>query len=193
MKVNEIFCSLQGEGYHSGVPAVFVRLSGCNLACPFCDTHHQSGTDMSEEAIAAEAGRHKAPLLVFTGGEPALQLTDSLVERVKAMGFFVCVETNGTLALPEGVDWVTLSPKDAFVGSQHAPVLTHADELKVVFDGLHEPSPYRHIEVRHRFLQPCDTGDAERNAAIVRQTVDYIQRHPEWRLSLQIHKIIHIR
>lgn len=107
----------------------------------------------------------------------------------------MAVETNGTLPLPENVDWITLSPKEAFV--EYAKVvLTHADELKVVFDGEHDPEYYISKFTIHNsnfFLQPMDTGDSERNKIIMAQTVDYIKRHPQWRLSLQIHKILNIQ
>ncbi len=194
MLVNEIFYSLQGEGYHAGTPALFVRFSGCNLRCPFCDTQHGHGTEMSEQEIAV-AVRQLAPhtsLVVLTGGEPALQLTPSLVELLHHEGRKVAVETNGTLLLPPNVDWVTLSPKSLWLGEEAAPVLTRADELKVLFDGGHDPAAYDRIDATHRFLQPMDTGDAARNAALMRQAADYCLRHPQWRLSLQIHKIIDI-
>ena len=106
----------------------------------------------------------------------------------------IAVETNGTLPLPDGIDWITLSPKDLFLGEAARPVLQSADELKVVFDGRNLPPDYSHIAIRHdRFLQPCDTGDAARNAAVTAATVEYIKAHPQWRLSLQIHKILNIR
>ena len=193
MKVNEIFTSLQGEGFHTGTAALFIRLSGCNLHCPFCDTQHQEGSEMSEQAIAEQAARHTAPLVVVTGGEPALQLTPTLVDALHHQGKTVAVETNGTLPLPANVDWITLSPKDLFLGEGARVVLRKVNEIKVVFDGIHEPPCYGDIEVTHaRFLQPCDTGDAEKNKAIVKQTVDYILAHPQWRLSLQTHKILQI-
>lgn len=194
MKVNEIFYSLQGEGLQAGTPAVFVRLSGCNLRCPFCDTQHASGREMDEAEVVAEVRRHAAGLVVLTGGEPSLQLGASLVDALHAAGRTVAVETNGTRPLPEGVDWVTLSPKDPWLGPEAAPVLTEADELKLVFDGSFEPLAYRHIHIRHgRLLQPCDTGDAARNADLVRRAVAYCLAHPEWRLSLQIHKLLNIK
>lgn len=193
MKVNEIFYSLQGEGYHSGTPAVFVRFSGCNLRCPFCDTQHEEGIEMSETEIVEAVKTYPASLVVVTGGEPAMQLTEGLVDTLHAAGKYVSVETNGTLPLPKNVDWITLSPKDSWVGSQAAPVLSRADELKLLFDGTHEPSLYSHIAVAHRFLQPCDMGNDARNAEIMQATVDYIKKNPAWRLSLQIHKILKIR
>ena len=193
MRVNEIFYSLQGEGYHSGTPAVFVRLSGCNLHCPFCDTKHEDGREMTDGEIVAEVERHPARLVVITGGEPSLQLTDSLVDALHSAGKTVAVETNGTRPLPSHVDWITLSPKDTWLGPQAAPVLTRADELKVLYDDNSEPQAYEGIEVDHRFLQPCDTGDATRNAQITAAAVKYIKGHPQWRLSLQIHKILDIQ
>lgn len=193
MRVNEIFYSLQGEGFHTGTPAVFVRLSGCNLQCPFCDTDHNEGKEMSEGEIVEEVARHPATLVVMTGGEPALQLTESLVELLHWLGKTVAVETNGTLQLPSNVDWVTLSPKDAFLGETATPVLTKADEMKLIYDGKNEPRLYENIEVRYRFLQPCDTGDEEENKKIIKQTIEYCKEHPQWRLSLQTHKFLNIR
>lgn len=198
MRVNEIFYSLQGEGFFTGTPSVFVRLSGCNLKCPFCDTLHETFREMSEEEIVEAVVRHPARHVVVTGGEPSLQLTPSLVEKLHAAGRFVAVETNGTRPLPDNVDWITLSPKDAFLSASPAmqaasrPVLERADELKLVFDGR-EVSAYNHIAVAHRFLQPCDTGDASRNRLLLKQTIDYCMAHPQWRLSLQTHKICDIQ
>ena len=194
MKVNEIFYSLQGEGFNAGTPAVFVRFAGCNLQCPFCDTDFAVGTEMTEEDIAAQVVRYPASLVVITGGEPSLQLTESLVDVLHRQGRRVAVETNGTHPLPSNVDWITLSPKDTFLGMVASPILTEVDELKVVFDGIHQPVIYENIKVRHaRFLQPCDTGDPQRNGIIVNQVVEYVKANPQWRLSLQIHKMIGIR
>ena len=193
MKVNEIFYSLQGEGFNTGTPAVFIRFSGCNLECPFCDTQHQGGKEMTEGDIIEEVAHYKANLVVVTGGEPALQLTESLVEMLHFLGKTVAVETNGTVELPKNVDWITLSPKDAFLGEKATPILKEADELKVVFDGENEPILYENININHRFLQPCDTGDAEKNKEIIEKTIEFCKEHPEWRLSLQTHKILNIR
>jgi len=192
MKVNETFLSLQGEGYFTGTAAFFLRLSGCNLRCPFCDTQHQSYTEMSEDEIVAEASRHKPRHIVITGGEPALQLTESLVDKLHAAGFFIQVETNGTLPLPEGIDWVTCSPKGDF---PQFPV----DELKVLFMGdVTDPeaiiSPLLGKESGVKlYLQPLDTGDEKQNRAILRSCINYVLLHPWWTLSLQTHKIIGIK
>ena len=193
-KVNEIFYSLQGEGVHAGEAAVFLRFSGCNLHCPFCDTKHESGTDMSEAAIVGAVRQWPARMVVVTGGEPSLQLTASLVDALHAAGRYVAVETNGTRPLPPNVDWVTLSPKEPFVGPAAKPVLHEVDELKVLYDGEHDPCKPDGLTVRHALcLQPMDTGDSARNATITAAAVEYVKRHPEWRLSLQIHKILNIR
>ena len=204
MRVNEIFYSLQGEGFHTGRAAVFVRLSGCNLACDFCDTDHAPYTEMSEEEIVCQVAQYPATWVVMTGGEPALQLTESLVSKLHAAGKEVAVETNGTRPLPSNVDWVTVSPKSAFVGKAGLPVLKQADEVKVVFgedsfpddpanDSDANNDPACGIVADHYFLQPCDTGDVERNRVVTARCIDYILRHPRWRLSLQTHKMTGIR
>ena len=194
MRVNEIFYSLQGEGYHSGEAAVFVRLSGCNLRCPFCDTQHESGTEMDEADIVESVRQWPARLVVITGGEPSLQLTATLVDALHAEGKYVAVETNGTHPLPPNVDWITLSPKDIFLGYEAKVELSIVDEIKVVYDGEHKPHMYSGILCTHaRFLQPCDTGDPVRNAEIVNSAIEYIKKDPRWKLSLQIHKILNIR
>lgn len=193
MIVNEIFYSLQGEGYYSGTPSVFIRLAGCNLQCPFCDTQHQQGSIMSEEEIVEEAAKYKGRHVVITGGEPSLQLTASLVDKLHAIGKYVAVETNGTHELPSNVDWITLSPKDAFVHTSSARVkLTRCNELKVVFTGS-SVADYSHIEAQHRYLQPCDTGNEQENISILKDTIAYCLEHPQWSLSLQMHKIVGVR
>lgn len=203
MRVNETFVSLQGEGFFTGTPAFFLRLSGCNLQCPFCDTHHRSFTEMSEEEIVHEACRHKTRHIVITGGEPALQLTQSLVDKLHEAGFFIQVETNGTLPLPKGIDWVTCSPKTDFLPASLAGE-EYPHELKVLFmgDGADPDDILRTFPIGRRdgerfgvkfYLQPLDTGDAERNRAIIRETIDYILQHPKWSLSLQTHKLLGIK
>ena len=196
MRVNETFLSLQGEGSFTGTPAFFLRLSGCNLKCPFCDTQHQSFTEMTEDEIVQEASRHKPRHIVITGGEPALQLTQSLVDKLHEAGFFIQVETNGTLPLPQGIDWVTCSPKDPPHPSLKGRGYPH--ELKVLYMGegcdpeLFLPLLQERAGVR-LFLQPLDTGDEVRNRAILRSCIDYILEHPHWSLSLQTHKLLGIK
>ena len=192
MRVNETFLSLQGEGHFTGTPAFFLRFSGCNLKCPFCDTNHQSYKEMSEEEIVEEASSHKPRHIVITGGEPALQLTQSLVDKLHEAGFFIQVETNGTLPLPEGIDWVTCSPKSSPIRED-----LKVDELKVLFMGNGtDPEASLlggRLEGGLLFLQPLDTGDEEQNRIILRDTIAYILEHPKWSLSLQTHKLLGIK
>lgn len=193
MRVNETFLSLQGEGHFTGVPAFFLRLSGCNLCCSFCDTNHRPYTEMSEEEIVAAAQRSGVRHIVITGGEPGLQLTSSMVKKLHEAGFFIQVETNGTQLLPEGIDWVTCSPKIGLTGSG-IPVLTEVHELKLLYggDGTDLSVAERIVACEYR-LQPLDTGDAVRNREILSATVDYILKHPQWALSLQTHKLLSIQ
>ena len=188
-KVNEIFYSLQGEGFWTGTTMVFLRFSGCNLDCPFCDTNHSGYRELGAEEIVAEVvqmGRDCGRVCV-TGGEPALQLDDVLVEALHGAGFKVHVETNGTRPLPEGVDWVTLSPKTDVPGlkGDGKVVLEKADEVKVVYLGK-EVGKWAEFPAAWHFLQPCSCANTA-------ETVAYIQAHPCWRLSLQTHKYLNIR
>lgn len=196
MRINETFLSLQGEGYFTGTPAFFLRFSGCNLDCPFCDTQHQSFSEMSEEEIVREASSHEARHIVITGGEPALQLTQSLVDKLHEAGFFIQVETNGTLPLPEGIDWVTVSPKAPLY---IPPRGEYPNELKLLYMGngtdpesVVSPLLGEGSEPR-LYLQPLDTGDEVRNRLILRDTIAYVLQHPKWSLSLQTHKLLGIK
>lgn len=194
-KVNEIFYSLQGEGRNTGCPAVFVRLSGCNLQCSFCDTDFDAYHEMTAEEIVAEAlklvegcgnSTHQRPMIVLTGGEPTLQTDTDLVDAFHNADFdFVAMESNGTYEPPANLDWHTVSPKqDVSVAS--------CDELKCIFDGETDPEQWN-VKARFYYLQPCDTGNKDRNRELTAQCVDYIKRHPKWRLSLQTHKLIDIQ
>ena len=179
-KINEIFYSLQGEGYHTGKPAVFIRFSGCNLKCPFCDTQHEEGTMMTDEEIILEVQKYPAELVILTGGEPSLWIDATLIDLLHQAGKYVSIETNGTHPLPMGIDWITCSPKEG-----GDVVLKQMDEVKVVYLG--QPlSPYERLKARHYFLQPCSC----QNTA---ETVACILQHPTWRLSLQTHKLINIQ
>ena len=195
-RVNEIFYSLQGEGFWTGTPMVFLRFSGCNLKCPFCDTDHSDFREMTSEEIVEEivlAGGDCRRVCV-TGGQPSLQLDDTLVEALHGAGFRIHVETNGTRVLPTGVDWVTLSPKTDVNGlkGDGTVVLTKADEVKVVFEGGVDEQ-WAVFPAEWHFLQPCDTGDEARDRVLLAETIDHIRRHPRWRLSLQTHKLLKIR
>ncbi len=190
-RVNEIFYSLQGEGYWTGTPMVFVRLSGCNLQCPFCDTDHKNGRPMTAAEIAAAVQQAGGDCrrVCLTGGEPLLQLDGELVEALHAAGYKLHLETNGTRTIPEGIDWVTLSPKEDVVDNGKV-ALQKADELKLVLAPGVDPAKWAGFPASWHFLQPCALVDGSANTA---QTVAYIQTHPKWRLSLQTHKLLNIR
>lgn len=204
-KVNEIFFTLQGEGAHSGIPAVFVRFSGCNLRCPWCDTDFTNYTPMTAEQIVKEVRelydmpneRHK--MCVLTGGEPSLQVDKPLIDALHDAGFYICIETNGTRPLPQGIDWITCSPKE---GTKIA--LKQVNEVKVVFTSTYDPQVWREqLKAEHWLLQPLrytgewlmdnvDAWENDRNDNLD-DTVRYILTHPFWRLSIQLHKIVGLR
>lgn len=179
-KVNEIFYSLQGEGYYTGTAAVFLRFSGCNRSCSFCDTVHSSFTEMSAEEIASAVSTFPSRHLVATGGEPLLQLDSDLLRVLKLRGFYVQIETNGTLPVPPEVDWVTCSPKEA------PWEVNRIDELKIVFQGQNVEEIAELLPSPRLYLQPCSGNN-------IPQTVEYILKNPRWRLSLQTHKLIDIQ
>ncbi len=208
--VKELFYTLQGEGARSGRAAVFCRFAGCNLwsgreedraraACYFCDTDFV-GTDgvgggsfLGAEALA-DAILHQWPAsdgrplpyayVVFTGGEPLLQLDEPLIAACHRRGFEIAVETNGTIAAPPGIDWLTVSPKP-----NSRLVQRRGSELKLVFPHHVRPEDVAHLSFQHFFLQPMDGPRLQEN---MRLAVEYCQAHPQWRLSLQIHKVIGI-
>ncbi len=190
-RVNDIFYSLQGEGHNTGRAAVFVRFSGCNLRCPFCDTDFSRFDSMTAEEIV---GRMKSltpksgvkPMVVLTGGEPTLQVDSALIDAIHDAGFqMVAMESNGTNEPPANLDWLTVSPKERVT-------VKRCDELKVLYDGKNEPNDHG-VSADYLYLQPLDSGDAKENASIMNSCVDYITKHPQWRLSLQTHKLIGIK
>jgi organic radical activating enzyme len=179
-RINEIFYSLQGEGANTGTPAVFVRFAGCNLHCDFCDTRHELGTMMSDEEIVQAVAAYPCQAVILTGGEPGLWIDQDLMDALHAVGKWICIETNGTCVLPEGIDWVTCSPK---VG---APLrVERVDEVKVVYTGQNV-EPYLGIPAQRYYLQPCSCRNTE-------EVIQYILQHPQWRLSLQTHKLLNIQ
>ena len=226
-KINEVFYTLQGEGAHSGIPAVFVRFSGCSLRCPWCDTEFSDFTEMSADEIVREAlslydiPNERRKMLVLTGGEPSLQVDTPLIEALHAAGFYICIETNGTRPLPDGIDWITCSPKMVYQSEgrsisetiyqrsglsakRSSLALKRVNEVKVVFTGTYDPEIWRsQLEAEHWLLQPlrytgewllnnCDAFEDDRNDNLD-DTVRYILSHPFWRLSVQLHKIVGLR
>jgi 7-carboxy-7-deazaguanine synthase (Cx14CxxC type) len=210
--VKEIFYTLQGEGANTGRPAVFCRFAGCNLwsgreedrasaICTFCDTDFVStngpgGGKFASAQALAEAVAAKWPantsqqaraqrFVVCTGGEPLLQLDEPLVQALHAQGFEIAIETNGTQLPPPGIDWICMSPKAG------APLVLHAgQELKLVFPQKGaEPERFEHLDFQHFFLQPMDGPHRQENTE---RTLRYCLEHPQWRLSLQTHKLLGI-
>jgi 7-carboxy-7-deazaguanine synthase len=207
--VKEIYYTLQGEGAHTGRPAVFLRFAGCNLwsgreehreqaICRFCDTQFV-GVDGpgggkfedAEELAAAVAecwGEQQEgvrPYVVCTGGEPLLQLEDLLIATLHAAGFEIGVESNGTVEAPAGIDWLCISPKGAAGLKQLA-----GDELKLVYPQREEsaqPAKFEHLSFQHFFLQPLDASNRDENT---RQAIDYCKKNPRWKLSVQTHKFL---
>lgn len=198
IRINEIFYSIQGEGCRAGVPSVFIRFSGCNLRCGFCDTEHEEGRLMSPEDIIGEVEKYPAPLIVLTGGEPSLFIDGDFIRRLKtATGKEIAIETNGTRELPDGIDWVTVSPKIGMSEIGDAGVrCRHADELKVVDTGQ-DLEQYFNLDcvddATVMLLQPCYVDDDKERAANTRRTVRRVLEDPRWRLSLQTHRYLGIR
>lgn len=183
-RINEIFHSLQGEGFHTGTAAVFVRFAGCNLRCSFCDTEHQSFTLMTADEIASAVFGYASDahtIIVLTGGEPSLQVDEQLLDALHAHHQRIAIETNGTQPLPSGIDWITVSPKQ-----NSNVVLQQVDEVKVVYEGQDVAHWLDAIHAGHYYLQPCSC----KNTA---EVIEYILHHPQWRLSLQTHKYIGIQ
>ncbi|MGZ8327971.1 MAG: 7-carboxy-7-deazaguanine synthase [Allosphingosinicella sp.] len=201
--VKEIFLTLQGEGMQAGRRAVFLRFAGCNLwsgrerdragaQCRFCDTNFVGidGANGGRYGAAALAGRVRAlwgegesPLVVATGGEPALQLDTALIDALHAAGFDIAVETNGTLPAPPGLDWICVSPK-----AGTAVVQRSGDELKLVWpqEGI-DPEALLDWDFRHFVIQPLDGPERDSSTAAA---IGYVMAHPRWRLGLQAHKLI---
>lgn len=187
-RINEIFYSLQGEGAYTGVPMVFVRFAGCNLHCPFCDTQHESYKEMSSQEIRSEVRKYGCNTVCLTGGEPTLQLTDELIKNAFS-GMELHLETNGTHRIPQGVHWVTVSPKYAPI------VVTECQEIKLLFGkGMDNPEKWAHFPAQVHCLQPMDVADSPNETqSNIDATIEYIKMHPIWRMSLQTHKVIGIR
>ncbi|WP_027452296.1 7-carboxy-7-deazaguanine synthase QueE [Segatella albensis] len=188
-RINDIFYSLQGEGRHTGRAAIFIRFSGCNLACPFCDTDFSGYREMTDEQIVEEVLEMVPdkdgvyPMIVLTGGEPTLQVDERLIDLLHEAGFcLVAMESNGTKNPPVNLDWLTVSPKKNVM-------VRKCQELKCIYDGKEKVEDHG-IEADYYYLQPCDVGDAGKNAEIIGQCIEEIKKNPKWMLSLQTHKLI---
>ena len=212
--IKESFYSLQGEGAQAGRPSIFCRFSGCNLwngkethrfdsLCQFCDTdfigvNGQNGGKFKQAktlALHLDAlwpNDQSDKYVVFTGGEPALQLDAALILAMKEMGYVIGIETNGTKPLPDGIDWICVSPKTA-----DELVIQQGHELKLVYPQSHlNPNQYTHLDFDTFYLQPMDQSHLPKDRispeSTLKQTLNYCLANPKWRLSLQTHKILEI-
>ena len=205
--VKEIFLTLQGEGYNTGTPAIFCRFSGCNLwnglekdrnkaICEFCDTDFNGINGINGgkyklnnliKIINSLWPKNKNnKFIVFTGGEPVLQLDNNLIKKIKSCGFKVAVETNGTLPLPKAIDWVCVSPK-----SKSKLVVKQGDEIKVVFPQKNIVlSEFEKLNFKHFYIQPLENKDVLSNT---KKSISYVLKNPKWKLSVQSHKFLNIR
>ena len=206
--VKEIYYTIQGEGYHVGRPAVFLRFSGCNLwsgyerdrknaICKFCDTDF-IGTDGdgggkfdSPKQLANSLKKfwpknsNAKPFVVCTGGEPLLQLNNELIMEIRKVGFEIAIETNGTISLPNYLDWVCVSPK-----ANTELIVTEGDELKLVYPQIDSsPEDYKQLKFDHFYLQPMDNMNKVEN---IKKTLRYCFKDPHWKISIQTHKFLNI-
>jgi|TARA_B110000967_G_scaffold180699_1_gene197215 7-carboxy-7-deazaguanine synthase len=205
--VKEIYYTLQGEGFYTGRPSVFLRFTGCNLwsgkekdrkkaICDWCDTDFigndgiNGGKYLGSEIIKIiktlwPKKEQSKPYIVFTGGEPLIQLDNELIERVHNAGFEIGVETNGTMTPPSGIDWICVSPK-----ARSNFILKKGNELKVVFPQYEfNPLDHENLEFEHFFIQPMDGLNQKEN---IRKSEDFVLKYPRWKLSIQTHKILGI-
>jgi len=202
--INEIFYSIQCEGYYTGTPAIFIRLAGCNLRCEWCDTDYSEKMKMTPAQIIKVVfnlwkGRGE-PSVILTGGEPTIHNLMPLLDKLRKKNIFIAIETNGTADLDNNfsecceaglVDWLTVSPKN--LKSVTDWMIDSASEIKIVFDKKNSPNKYikkYYLEADSRlvgrlFVQPCSEN--------YRPAVDFVLNHPQWRLSVQIQKIIGVR
>ena len=212
-KVKEIFRSIQGEGFNTGKESVFIRFSGCNFwngrvedrleaKCNFCDTDfigvdgQNGGKFKSPEALVKHVlqfwPRSKEPAyIIFTGGEPALQLDQPLISCFKQHSTELAIETNGTLALPSGLDWICVSPK-----GNSKVVITHCNELKLVYPQQKaKPEHFEHIQAEHYFLSSKNAPNMKNILTAnnhLQQCINYCLEHPKWKLCMQTHKLLNI-
>jgi len=209
-QVKEIFYSLQGEGYHSGRPAVFCRFSGCNLwsgkeadrdkaICKICDTdvlgtdgeeggNYQTAEELAQkiDTLWPKEKNPGKPFVICTGGEPLLQLDNNLIDALHERNFEIAVETNGTIPAPQKIDWLCVSPKE-----KTKIVQTRGDELKLLYPQERlDPEKYTSNDFKYFFLQPVDNAQLNEN---IQKTLEYVLIHPKWRLSLQLQKILKVK
>lgn len=210
-KIKEIYCSLQGEGFHAGRKSIFCRFSNCNLwsgleedrvkaICNFCDTDFVGTNGVNGGVYETAAGlaikiqeiwqqessnSYEKPFLVITGGEPLLQLDQELVDQIKNLSFEIALETNGTMLAPKGIDWITVSPK---AGAKQKQI--SGNELKLVFPQKLEPKSFENLAFEHFYISPKEVPDREECFNNIRAAIAFCENNPKWELSLQYHKLL---
>ncbi|STZ76792.1 7-carboxy-7-deazaguanine synthase QueE [Bergeriella denitrificans] len=194
-RIVEIFESLQGEGYNTGMPAVFIRLGKCNLACSWCDTDYLTFKMLSLSEILGRLKNHTARNIIITGGEPTIQPhLDSLLDALKAQGYYLCIETNGLNPAPPQIDFISASPKACYAEKYAKQCIKTADEVRIVADGdvtAFAEEMERKIRARHYYLSPCEQNGEMNIYDTIRQ-IGLLNSRPDapvhWQLSVQTHK-----
>lgn len=194
LKVVEIFNSIQGEGANAGKAATFVRLSDCNKNCSYCDTNWDTGTEMTVEEILNEVQQYSAQMIIWTGGEPTLQLTDEVLSHFR--DYYQAIETNGTRPVPSGIDYISCSPKVNVATLQQN--FSRVNEFRFpVSAGCSVPDIDELPLSDHYFLSPVFVGNAKQNLQLNPENLNYclglIQKDPRWRLSVQLHKLLNVQ
>lgn len=197
MIINEIFYSLQGEGANWGKAAIFIRLTGCNLRCHFCDTEFDTGSKMSDEDILNAISQYPGKFIIWTGGEPTLQLRLQTVMFFKEKGYYQAIETNGTQAVPEGIDYITCSPKPEAIQLLHDNFPNGVNEFRYPIHSKGSlPPPVTELPHADNYLvSPVFIGREaiELDKDALERCVEFVKANPEWRLSIQMHKILGFR
>ncbi len=191
LKVNELFYSLQGEGGRMGEASVFIRLSGCNLHCSFCDTEFESGAWMEQDDILGKIRKYPCRWIIWTGGEPSLQLNEEILQYFKNKGYKQAIESNGCFPFSPLIDYTVCSPKGNPVYAKEKNI--RVNEVRVpVMAGDRIPAITDLPEADFYFLSPVFDPDSQTTSANIAFCVEEIKKNPEWRLSLQMHKLIGI-
>lgn len=178
-KINDIFYSIQGEGYYTGSAVIFIRFSGCNLKCSFCDTDHSRYKFLTKEEIYTKIKKFNSKHIIFTGGEPTLQINKELCLYFKRKGYYLSIESNGTNKIDNYIDWITISPKNKDFTQKKG------NELKVIFNTI-DLKNLTKLKFDYYYIQP----KSEKN---IKKIINYIKKNPIWKLSLQTQKILKIR
>jgi len=190
MKINEIFYSLQGEGRRAGQPTVFIRLSGCDLTCGFCDTEFESGKEMNDEELLNEVLKYNAEWVTWSGGEPMMQLKEETVNKFREAGLKQSIETNGNHRIPFELDWVVCSPKVAeHVIKKNFP--NGLNELRYAWHRTKKSVPSPKVPCDHKYLSPICDGNSI-NDKNVQHCIQLCLDNPDWKLSIQLHKLWNI-